>query len=827
MDIKFIITTVIALGGLVLLVFEFLKNQKLQKKLLEMQQKMFDQQQEKEAMKELKETIDASNEKGKKKSESRIYCDHVAQKFKYLDFSGLNAILQKPLLLEQVYVKLKAKQSFRLTRYHSIADFKELDEEKAEKTDDDFVSVFALLRLTYMEKGEPLKLIILGQPGSGKTTLMKWIALQCACSSESESIFCGLLPVFIPLKDLGREPGETYRAKNILDLTISRLEHENLSFTFIREAFENNKLLFLLDGLDEVGDEDVRKEIIQWIQSQNIRKNSLLVTSRFSGLHEAKGLKFHDALPVFAVQDFNVADIERFLENWYRNIEIAVAGDVNQDDQERAVEKGEEQYRDLMTVIKDDRNQNLRQLAVNPLLLTIIAIVHRTRAVLPRERHKLYEECLKVMIELWNVANRRLNVSFSVDNSINNLSKIAVFLMRENRRELDLGEIKSLLPSEIEQQPLDFFLKEMVLKAGLLYQSEGKYGFLHLTFQEYLAAFYYNNQEDQTAILEFRDRDYWTETFKLFVNIGNPRQMFTEIIDNLEEKEYWRHMQLWDDCLKDIVVEETQREIELKFAKKVLHILPRIAYKQENEPLIIQLYAHYPLYEHAKQFVEMGWDLFNNNAVHPFMQSVGSSILVRADEDTRAQLVEQLKIRIIYFEKQSEKSPKRMLDFLFQNNNNFALLIAGRKSLLDFHFVLSKLKSNDFSLVNLALGALHDRSSLGSLGSHVDLVVLDYIIALGALGALLDLGTLGDLLDLLNLRYLGYLRDLHYLRYLRDLRDLFIGKYETVIKEHKEEIHAWTDKAVKKLHSLSDEELLEHFPGTSREELKAFREGNF
>ena len=119
-----------------------------------------------------------------------------------------------------------------------------------------------------------------------------------------------------------------------------------------------------------------------------------------------------------------------------------------------------------MKIMKDDRYKNLRRLAVNPLLLTIIAIVHRTRAVLPKERHKLYEECLKVMIELWNVANRKIDVGFSVADSLDLLAEIAVFLMKENRRELEPAEMDTLLPPRIENQPREFFIKEMVLKAG-------------------------------------------------------------------------------------------------------------------------------------------------------------------------------------------------------------------------------------------------------------------------------------------------------------------------------------------------------------------------
>ena len=91
---------------------------------------------------------------------------------------------------------------------------------------------------------------------------------------------------------------------------------------------------------------------------------------------------------------------------------------------------------------------------MNPLLLTIIAIVHRTRAVLPRERHKLYEECLKVMIELWNLANRKLDISFSFDNSMAHLSKIAILLMESERREMDKKEIRNAAsPGKLKGNP--------------------------------------------------------------------------------------------------------------------------------------------------------------------------------------------------------------------------------------------------------------------------------------------------------------------------------------------------------------------------------------
>ena len=813
-----VVSALAAVGGLVFGVYQYRKSRKL-----ELEKFAWDRQRADKNESEKKSVLSINIKN--KKNDAQVYCQHIIQKFKYLDFTGLNAILQKPLLLEKIYVKLKARQSYRLADYHTIADFKQLEEEEEEKekdkkTDEDFVTVFEKLSREYNRKKEPLKLIILGQPGCGKTTLMKWIALQCVC--EGKNVFSNFIPVFIPLKDLGRDPDKTFRAKNIHDLTAAMLKGETISPSFIEDSFENNRLLFLLDGLDEVADESLRREVIDWIQKQNIRKNTLLVTSRFSGLQEAKGLKFPDAFPVFAVRDFDIADIERFLENWYQNIEIAVAGD---EDKNGAVQKGKKQYEDLMAIIKSGGYDNLRRLAVNPLLLTIIAIVHRTRAVLPKERHKLYEECLKVMIELWNVANKKLNVSFSVENSMDNLSRLAVFLMKENRREMTLPEIKGLLPGDIEGKSLDFFLKEMVLKAGLLYESEGKYGFLHLTFQEYLAAWHFARGKDQNAILEFRDKDYWTETFKLFVNIANTHLFFAEIIANLMEKEYWRQMQLWDDCLRDIVVEKTQEEIELKFAKKVSDILPAIEYKEKNESLIIQLYAHYPLYKYADRFVKEGWNLFNN-ALHPFVRSVGSSILNRVGNEVQAELMEALKARISDFEKQEEKGPGQLLDFLYREKNSFVLMVVGRRNASDFNFAVAKLKSRDFFLVYLTLRALIVLLNLRALRVLLDLrAFLDLLdlLALLDLRALLALLDLRDLLALLDLREFLDLRALRDLREFLELRDQFLEKYQAIIEEHKQELAAWADKAMAKLHSLSDEELLKYFPGTTEEDLRIFR----
>ncbi len=812
------------------------KLHKLEKEKFQYQKEMDKKKEQDEKTRGTQQKLNQSFQKG---TDAERYCDHVAGKYKYLDFTGLNAILQKPLLLEKIYVRLRAKKSFARIDYRSIDDFNALEaersynKEKEEKIDTDFITVFKNLHIEYEQKREPIKMIILGHPGSGKTTLMKWIALQCACGPLE--VFSSFIPVFIPLKDFGRDPEHTFKNYNILDLTVSMLEKETVSASFIRDKFDSGNLLFLLDGLDEIGDETLRREAIEWIEKQNIRLNALLVTSRFSGLQESKGLKFHDAYPVFSILDFNIEDIQLFLENWYRIIETAVAGDVGEKEKEDALNAGETKFHDLMNVIQNGAHKNLHKLAVNPLLLTIIAIVHRTRAVLPKERHKLYEECLKVMIELWNVANRKLNVSFSVENSMHNLAGIAVFLMKENRREITLPEIENLLPELIEEQPRMRFLKEMVVKAGLLYESEGKFGFLHLTFQEYLAAWYFARSKNPLDILEYRGHDYWGETFKLFVNIGNAEQFFTEIIEHLEEKEYLENMNLWESCLWDMVVKETQGKMEQQFAHKVLEILPCISYNEANEKKINQLFAHYPIYKYAGEMAEKGWDLFQH-AIHPFIQSVGSSILFRAGGTEKDNLIANIKRQILEFDKVENPTNDHCLEFLFRHNNSFVFLIAGTRNLRDFAFTIEKMKSNNIILVFCDLYDFSDLGDLSDLSHLCDLCYLSTLSDYQELRYRADLRDLRYLRDLSNLSYLhdlcnlSYLRDLNFLSHFNHLHylcDQYNNKYKSIIREHKKELEGWADKKLKELHSKSDKKLLNDFPNTTPDELAQFRAGDY
>jgi predicted NACHT family NTPase len=123
----------------------------------------------------------------------------------------------------------------------------------------------------------------------------------------------------------------------------------------------------LLDGLDEVADERQRRAVSRWLaeQSRTYGHNPFVVTCRPAGFRE-------DFLPAgflrLEVQHFGEAQVEAFAQNWCLAVETLLRGDTAE-----ARHKADSDSADLIQAIQ--ANTGVKALAVNPLLLSIIALV--------------------------------------------------------------------------------------------------------------------------------------------------------------------------------------------------------------------------------------------------------------------------------------------------------------------------------------------------------------------------------------------------------------------------------------------------------------------
>jgi predicted NACHT family NTPase/DNA-binding CsgD family transcriptional regulator len=162
-------------------------------------------------------------------------------------------------------------------------------------------------RVTGLEAVDEIqKLVVLGKPGAGKTTFMKYLAMSCLGGR-----FHGeLLPIFVTLKAYAEERGQPSLENYIL----TEFQKREVGLDVVKRFLREGRALILLDGLDEVKKEDdcrVKQDIDQF--SRDWLKNRFAITCRIA----AREYQFERFTEV-EVADFDDGQIETFVNNWFR-----------------------------------------------------------------------------------------------------------------------------------------------------------------------------------------------------------------------------------------------------------------------------------------------------------------------------------------------------------------------------------------------------------------------------------------------------------------------------------------------------------------------------
>ncbi|MEP7135090.1 MAG: NACHT domain-containing protein [Chloroflexota bacterium] len=357
------------------------------------------------------------------------------------------------------------------------------------------------------------KLVILGAPGSGKTTLLKNVALVLAGSRKQKKQTGNKLPILLFL----REHTEAIIGNpNVRLPEIIRLALEKYQIAPPPQWFENylqsGACIVMLDGLDEVAEADVRRRVVAWVEKQMVTypNNHFIVTSRPFGYRENQ----LNGVSVLEVLPFNIKQVKQFIDNWYLANEIQS----HQKDDEGVRIKAREGADDLFMRLR--KTTILLDLAVNPLLLTMIATVHRYRSSLPGRRVELYKEICEVFLGKRQGA-RGLELPLTPAQKQSILQPLAYYMMCNHMREIDRRSALAVFGERLKlvspQSTGEEFLQMVENLSGLLLEREnGIYGFAHKTFQEYLASVHIIEQGLEKELVSHIEDGWWHECIRLY-----------------------------------------------------------------------------------------------------------------------------------------------------------------------------------------------------------------------------------------------------------------------------------------------------------------------
>lgn len=421
------------------------------------------------------------------------YKQHIIDRYGYLDFRGMGMTdkIALRLSLLDMYIPLNA--------YMVHAQGKNNPYDNTLKTDmyidSEEVSLGSapLLDLVREQDG----LIILGDPGAGKTTFLKYLALHIALDQgKAIGLESYQLPILIPLSAYANELDENdisffefivlFHAKRGLDLTVGAL---------LEKFLEKGIVILLIDGLDEIQSriqrQDVINRVMDFFTINRQMGNKFILTSRIVGYKEVQVgiVNFRECI----VRDFNDEDIQLFVEKWTIAVEQAARGQTL-----TATQIAQDEKRDLLAAIR--HNRGVRHLAANPLLLMVLALMKRQGVNLPERRAELYDKYITILLHEWNLA-RGLGQTPSYSPNVRHVIKIlaplalwmhevnpGIGLVREKDMRRELVRIYTAQGIANPHKATDSFLQDVRDHASLLIERGNRqYGFIHLTFQEYLA----------------------------------------------------------------------------------------------------------------------------------------------------------------------------------------------------------------------------------------------------------------------------------------------------------------------------------------------------
>lgn len=379
------------------------------------------------------------------------------------------------------------------------------------------------------------RMLIRGEAGGGKSTLLRWLAVTAARGTFSGELadLNGCVPFLIKLRSHADRP--LPRPEEYLDDVAGNLSGL-MPRGWAHRRLLSGQALLLVDGVDEVIASQ-RQAVRQWLKGivHDFPGIRIVVTSRpaaaTAGWLRAEG--FGTAF----LEQLGPADLRALVRHWHEAVRDCT-------DLPCSPERLPAYEAKLLARL--EAAPHLRTLAATPLLAAMLCALNLDREALPRDRMGLYAAALDMLLETRdakrNVPSAR-TVPLEREQRIRILQDLAWHLSTSNRVELPKTMVERLIADRLAAMPqvrvsAEAVLEALLQRSGVLREPvPGRIDFVHRTVQEYLAAKQAADLGDMDLLIHNAHRDQWRETVVMAAGHANEplrRELITGILNRAQ-----------------------------------------------------------------------------------------------------------------------------------------------------------------------------------------------------------------------------------------------------------------------------------------------------
>ena len=477
----------------------------------------------------------------------RSYFDDV----KYAPLAALGFRFRKASLSD-IYVDASAdvggttKSTHNLTRaVTEFIDSLNLPQAQREQLESQLRSRYGLNRTAEVGAAGRLyqrynNVVVLGDPGSGKTCFVQHEILEYCDSPDESGWYSQHLPIYVSLAEAARLLDTDTHLLDICSIVSSR-RGIDLPKEVIERALSDGRAAFFFDGLDEVGYIDKRiallGEIDNLVKTFAPKGNRFVLTSRPAAVQ-----------PVEIPDTLTFLNLRGLTEDEIRTLAGRVLTVRLSEGEAKTLSAEEVELIDRL--LDDTRNSpGIARIARNPLLLTLLVLIYANTGALSARRHVIYTQAIKTLVSVRGRQTREQQISES--DLRTRLGALALSIFRRDIAEIPTRSEALTVLTPLVRQPTkeenrtqaecaDSFIQEVAEATGLLTihsreeeNSEDLVTFMHYSFLEYYSAAGLLSRDFQSAVSAVAANPRWRDVITLLFGILSEQSDITPLLRKL------------------------------------------------------------------------------------------------------------------------------------------------------------------------------------------------------------------------------------------------------------------------------------------------------